>query len=87
MSVLTTLQYLVEVGPRSPLAGQISQSVQSIMQTLQQADILYMLHAILGYAASTQSRSTSVETDVSFADISSLPSSVCSAGDMPQLDH
>ena len=36
---------------------------------------------------STQSRSTSVKTDVSLTDISSLPSSVCSAGDMPQPDH
>ena len=28
-----------------------------------------------------------METDVKFADISLLPSSVSSAGDMPQLDH
>ena len=46
-----------------------------------------MPHAVLGYAALTRSRSTSVETDVSFTDISSLPLSVCLAGDMPQPDH
>ena len=45
------------------------------------ADISLMPHAVLGYAMSTGS---SVETDVSFADISSLPSSVGSAGDMPR---
>ena len=28
-----------------------------------------------------------METDVSLADISLLPSSVCSAGDMPRPDH
>ena len=44
-----------------------------------------MPHAVLGYAVSTQLRGTSVETDVSFTDISSLPSSVISAGDMPRL--
>ena len=49
--VLTTLQYLVEVGPKSPPAGQITQSVQSIMQPQQQVDTLFMPHAVLGYTA------------------------------------
>ena len=84
LRVLTTLQYLAKVGPKSPPAGQIAQSVQSIMQPLQQADISFMPHAALGYAVLTRSRGTSVETDVSFADISSLPSSVGLAGDMPR---
>ena len=61
--------------------------VQSIMRPLQQAEISFMPHVILGYAPSTHSRSTLVKTDISCADISSLPSSVCSAGDMPQLDN
>ena len=46
-----------------------------------------MPHAVLGYAMSTPLRSTSVETDISCADISMLPSSVGSAGDMPQPDN
>ena len=87
LRVLTTLQYLAKVSPRSPLAGQITQSIQLIMMPLQQVDISFMPHAILGYAASTRSRSTLVETDVLLADISSLPLSVCSAGDMPRPDH
>ena len=45
-----------------------------------------MPHAVLGYATSIRSRSTSVEMDISCADISLLPSSVCSAWDMPQTD-
>ena len=43
-----------------------------------------MPHAVLGYATSIRLRSTSVEMDISCADISSLSSSVGSAGDMPQ---
>ena len=53
LRVLTTRQYLAEVSPKSPPAGQIAKSVQSIMQPLQQADILFMPHAISGYAALT----------------------------------
>ena len=67
--VLTTLQYLVEIGPKSPPAGQITQSVQSIMQPLQQVEISFMPHAVLGYATLTQLRGTSGETDISCADI------------------
>ena len=51
------------------------------MRPLGQVDISFRPHAVLGYATSTQSRGTSVETDVSTTDISLLPSSVCSAGD------
>ena len=53
------------------------------MQPLQQADISFMPHAVLGYAVSTQSRGTSVETNISCTDIPSLPLSVGWAGDMP----
>ena len=43
--------------------------------------------AVLGYAVSTQSKSTSVKTDISCADISLLPSSVGLARHMPQPDN
>ena len=82
LKVLTTLQYLAEVGLKSPQVG-VTQNVQSFMQPLQQADISFMPNAVLGYAGSTRSRGTSVETDALFTDISSLPSNVGSAGDMP----
>ena len=56
------------------------------MWPLQQAEISFMPHAVLGYATLIRSRSTSVETDISSADISLLPCSVGSAGDMPRPD-
>ena len=87
MRVLTTLQYLAEMGPKSSPPGHIAQCVQSIMQPLQQAEISFMPHAVLRHAMSTQLRSTSVKTDISCANISSLLSSVGSAGDMPQPDN
>ena len=74
-----------EMGPKSPLPGHIVHSVQSIMRPLKQTEISFMPHAVLGYSTSI-CLSTSIETDVSCADILSLPSSVCSAGDMPQPD-
>ena len=86
LRVLTTLQYLTEVGPKSPPLGHVAHSMQFIMQSLQQAEISFTPHAVLGYATSIRSRSTSVKRDISCADISSLPSSVGSAGDMPQTD-
>ena len=82
LQVLTTLHYLAEVDPKSPPPGHVAHSMQSIMQPLQQAVISFMPHAVLGYATSIQSRSN---MDISCADTSSLPSSVGSAGDMPQL--
>ena len=51
--VLTTLQYLAEMGPKSVPPGHITQCVQSIMWPLQQAEISFMPHAVLGYAMST----------------------------------
>ena len=56
------------------------------MQPLQQVEILFMPHAVLGYATSIRLRSALVKTDISCTDISLLPSSVGSAGDMPQPD-
>ena len=84
--MLTTLQYLAEVGPKSPTPGHVAHSMQSIMWPLQQTEILFMPHAVLVYATLIRSRSTSVEMDISCADIFSLPSSVGSAGDMPRPD-
>ena len=45
-----------------------------------------MPHAVLGYSTSIQLRGTSVEIDMSCADISLLPLSVGSVGDMPRPD-
>ena len=45
-------------------------------------DITFSSQAVLGSAVWMQSRSTSLETDVSLADIYSLPSRVGSTGDM-----
>ena len=42
LRVLTTLHYLAEVGPKSPPAGQIAQSVQLIMWPLQQAETFHL---------------------------------------------
>ena len=44
-----------------------------------------MPHAVLGYGTSVRS-SASIKTDVSCVDTSSLPSRICSAGDMPRHD-
>ena len=79
--VLTTLQYLAEVGPKSVPPGHIVHSVQSIMRPLEQLEISFQPHAVLGYGTSVRS-STSIKTDVSCADISLLPSSLCSMGNM-----
>ena len=72
LRVLITLQYLAEMGPKSLPPGHVAHSVQSIMRPLKQTKISFMPHAVLGYGTSTQ-LSTSIKTDVSCADISSLP--------------
>ena len=46
--VLTTLQYLAEVGPKDPPPGHITHCVQSIMRPLQQAEISFHLMLYLG---------------------------------------
>ena len=85
LQVLTTLQYLAKMGPKSPHPGHIAHSMQSIMRPLEQVEISFMPHAVLGYSTSIQ-LSTSIEMDISCTDISSLPLSICSAGDMSQPD-
>ena len=82
LKVLTMLQCLAELGPRKPAQGTISHCVESIMRQLMVLDITFSSQAVLGSGVLTWSRSTSLEMDVSLADISSLPSSVGSAGDM-----
>ena len=47
LQVLTTLQYLAEVGLKSPPPGHITQCIQPIMWPLQQAEILFISHAVL----------------------------------------
>ena len=70
---------------KEPTPRHVAHSMQSIMSPLEQAEISFIPHAVLGYSTSVQS-STSIETDISCADVSSLPLSVCSAGDMSQPD-
>ena len=55
LQVLTTLQYLAEMGPKSPPPGYIAHSMQSIMRPLKQAEISFTPHAVLGYSTSIQS--------------------------------
>ena len=85
--VLTTLQYLAEVGQKSPPPEHNARYIQSIMWPLQQTEISFMPHAVLGYAVSTLSRSTSVKTDISCTNIFLQLSSVGLAADMPQPDN
>ena len=85
LQVLTTLQYLAKMGPKSPPCGHIARSVQSIMRPLEQAEISFMPHAVLGYSTSVR-LSTSVKTDISCANIALLPLSIGLAGDMSQPD-
>ena len=82
LKILTMLQCLDEMGPWKPAPGYACQCVESIMRHLTVLDIAFTPQAVLGVTVSTRSRSTSLETDVSLADISSLPSSVGSTGDM-----
>ena len=56
------------------------------MRHLTVLDIAFTSQAVLGAPVSTWSKSTSLEMDVSLSDISSLPSSVGSAGDMLQRE-
>ena len=83
LQVLTTLQYLAEVGPKSPPLGHVTHNLQSIIRPLEQLDISFQPHTVLGYGASVQSI-TSIKMDMSSADISSLPLGMCSAGDLTQ---
>ena len=82
LKVLITLQCITEAGNRKPAPGYICQCVESIMHPLSVISIAFSAHSVLALAASSQSRSTSLEMDISLADLSLLPSSVESAGDL-----
>ena len=83
LKMLIALQCLAEVGPRKPISGYMSQCIESLAHPLMAMGIGFTAHAVMASIPSGHSsRSTSLETDVSTADISSLPSSVRSAGDL-----
>ena len=83
LKMLIALQCLAEAGPQKPVSGYVSQCVESLVCPLTAMGIGFTAHAVLASAPSGHSsRSTSLETDVSTADISSLPSSVSSAGEL-----
>ena len=52
LQVLTTIQYLAEMGSKSPPPGHVAHSMQSIMRPLKQAEISFVPHAVLGYSTS-----------------------------------
>ena len=68
LQVLTTLQHLAEMGPKSPTPGHEVHSVQLIMRPLEQTEISFMPYAVLGYGTSIR-LSTSIKTDVSCTDV------------------
>ena len=84
LKVLITLQCIAGAGPRKPTPGYICQCVESIMHPLSAIGIAFSAHSVLALAASSRSRSTSLKTDISLADLSSLPSIVGLAGDLAQ---
>ena len=55
LQVLTMLQYLAEVGPKSPPPGHVAHSVHLIMRPLEQLGISFQPHTVLGYCTSTRS--------------------------------
>ena len=79
LKVLITLQCITEAGPRKSAPGYVCQCIKSIMHPLSVIGITFSVHSVLALAASSQSRSTSLEKDISLADLSLLPSSVGSA--------
>ena len=84
LKALITLQCIAKVGPWKPAPGYVCQCMEFIMHPLSVIGITFSAHSILALAASSQSRSTSLKTDISLADLSLLPSSVGLAGDLAQ---
>ena len=83
LKMLIALQYLAEAGPWKPAFGYVSQCVESLVCPLVAMGIGFTAHAVMAsIPLGRSSCSTSLETDISTADISSLPSSVGSAGDL-----
>ena len=82
LKMLIALQCLAEAGPR-PALGYVCQCVKSIVHPMVAIGISFTTHAVLTSAPLIcSSQSASLETDVSMADISSLPLSIGSAGDL-----
>ena len=84
LKVLITLQCIAEVGPWKPTPGYICKCMESIMHPLSVISITFSAHSVPALAASSRSRSTSLKTDVSLANLSSLPSSVGLARNLAQ---
>ena len=82
LKVLISLQCITEAGPRKSTPGYICHCVESIMCPLSAIGITLSAHSVLTSAASSQYRSASLKTNISLADLSSLPSSVGLAGDL-----
>ena len=84
LKALITLQCITKVGPRRLAPRYVCQCVESIMHPISVIGITFSVHLVLALTALSRSLSTSLGTDVSLADLSSLPSSVGSAGDLAQ---
>ena len=83
LKVLIALQCLAEAGPRKPASGYVSQCIKSLVCPLMAMGIGFMAHAMMASVPSGRSsHSTSLETDVSTAGISSLLSSVRSSREL-----
>ena len=83
LKMLITLQCLTKAGPRRPDPGYVCQCIESIMCPMMAMSITFTAHAALVSAPLTGSSwSTSLKTDVSVANVSSLLSSVGLAGDL-----
>ena len=83
LKMLITLQCLAEAGPQQPTPGYVSQCIESLICPLVAMGIGFTAHVVMASVPSGHSsHSTSLETDVSTANISSLPSSVGSARDL-----
>ena len=83
LKALSMLQCLTEAGPRRPALGYVCQCVEFIMNPMMAIGIAFVAPAILVSVTLTcSSQSTSLETDISIADMLSLLLSVGSAGDL-----
>ena len=83
LKMLTAFQCLAEAGPRRPTPGYVCQCIELIMHPMMGMGISFTMHTVLASALSIcSSWSGSLETDVSTADVLSLPLSIGSARDL-----
>ena len=81
LKMLVTLQCLTKAGPQQPAPGYVCQCIESIVCPMVAMGIGFTAHAMMVSALSGHSsHSTSLEMDVSTADVSLLPSSIGSTG-------